>query len=212
MRCTHTKYIWPLAYIGSNCTWATMEKWWIEQERIQRERERWVDEDREDGGCKYHSSKEIKYKWKIKSNHGCETLPGIPDQCRTLERPRKHTTTNTHHPEPNWSKSKTPLNRNQEKEKLPLLYQWHKFYVCFSLLGVYSSFHDSFFAFLKRLKRSKCTNDTWRAVSLLSRISLHPLWGRTLCIHIHMSLIWMLKSKQPYLYNCVRSKKWCRKW
>lgn len=33
---------------------------------------------------------------KLKSNHGCETLPGIPDQCGTPERPRSTRTTNTH--------------------------------------------------------------------------------------------------------------------
>lgn len=33
----------------------------------------------------------------------------------------KHTTTNTHHPEPNLSKTRKPLNRNQNKEKLSLI-------------------------------------------------------------------------------------------
>lgn len=38
----------------------------------------------------------------------------------------KHTTTNTHHPEPNLSKTRKPLNRNQNKEKLSLILK--KFY------------------------------------------------------------------------------------
>lgn len=40
MRYTHTTYIWPFAYIWSNCTWAMMEKWWMEQEQIQRKEPR----------------------------------------------------------------------------------------------------------------------------------------------------------------------------
>ena len=65
---------------------------WSKNEYTERERSRDIKTE-EDGGCKYHSSKKKKKnrrkKEETKSNHGCETLPGIPDQCRTPERPRK---------------------------------------------------------------------------------------------------------------------------
>lgn len=86
--------------------------------------------DRENGGCKYHSSK-IKTNNKSKSNHSCETLPGIPDQCHTPERPRS-TQPPTH---TFWNQTDQKVkrghlfSRNQNK-KLQLISQWlslHRF-------------------------------------------------------------------------------------
>lgn len=68
----------------------------MEQGRIQRERSLKTERMGDANIIPQKSNKP-----KIKTNHGCETLPGIPDQCRTPERPQKHTTTNTHHQEPN---------------------------------------------------------------------------------------------------------------
>lgn len=45
-------------------------------------------------------SKKKQQQQQKETNHGCETLPGISDQCRKPERPRKHTTNNTHHQDP----------------------------------------------------------------------------------------------------------------
>ena len=64
----------------------------MEQERVYIERERLRYKDRGGWGMQISflkKKKRRKKKEEIKSNHGCETLPGIPDQCRTPERPRK---------------------------------------------------------------------------------------------------------------------------
>lgn len=62
---------------------------------------------------------------KIKSNHGCETLPGIPDQCRTPERPRS--TQPPTHAIQNQTDQKVKQGHFFTEIRTKKLNQWHKF-------------------------------------------------------------------------------------
>lgn len=92
--------MWHLPTFGSNWTRATMEMVMNGTKRIEKQREsvRRMVWGMQVSFLKNQSGgKKEKKEWEItKTNRGCETLPGIPDQCRTPETPQKHTTTDTH--------------------------------------------------------------------------------------------------------------------
>lgn len=176
------KYIWPFAYIGSNCTWATMEKWWTEQEWVQKEYS--LDKRQRMGGCKYHSSKTKQNK---QTNKKIEIKPQLWNTARHsrsvshTRKTSKHTTTNTHHPEPNWSKSKTRTLYRNQNEKLQWINQWLSLH-CLDLKIIW---WQLFFF-------SQILHITYPMVNVLSSsICLHPLRG-TYYSATYISLIWML--------------------
>lgn len=151
-----------------------------------------------------------KKKKKSKQTRGCETLPGIPDQCRTPERPQKHTTTNTHHRVSNWSQSKTetPLYRNRNREKLPLLYNCGTKFTAWLSLTVYESV---LFGFVQKTRTLQVHIQILcqEQILLLLRRSQHPLcgekWG-ALIIHMNMGKMWSLDPR--YLYSRLQSTGW----
>lgn len=179
----HTKYIWPFAYIESNCTWATMEKWWMEQGRIQRERSLKTERMGDANIIPQKSNKQ-----KIKTNHGCETLPGIPDQCRTPERPQKHTTTNTHHQEPNWSniKQRGLFVKIRTKKSCRYFICGVNFYAFLSLLES-KMMSWQLLLFLEKDHMLKVYIQILYIKSRFALMSLHPLSERTLIIRIYIT-------------------------
>lgn len=123
--------------------------------RTNTEREKSKDKDREDGGCKYHSSNKTKFK----SN---QTM--VVKHCQAFQisvthtrETSKHTTTNTHHPETDQKVKQGHLfERKYNEEKLSLLNLCHKGLglLCW---GLQTDMLPAFFTFRrKEISEEKC--------------------------------------------------------
>lgn len=121
----HTTYIWASAYSETDCTQAREEKPWVVREWTQR-RKRLDGRERERqrmGGASVIPQKETDF-WQQKhlkrqikkSNHDCETLPSVWDQCHSILR---YTTIERH--EQSKAQSKTGSLKSPKKKLLKIL-------------------------------------------------------------------------------------------
>ena len=103
------------------------------------------------------------------------------------------------------TKNKTSKNKKQNKNKLPLPYLWRK---SLNFAAVKQLLSWQLFLFIKKAQsNAKCTY-MLQTKTVFFFPPNHISFGVTLTIHIYL----MCKSKQPYVYNCLQSTEWYRKW